>query len=419
MPVRRVGFYALSLFRSEVLSERSKPQWDQIVISRSRGLNTLCLVLLSTSAVGVGLLLAVEYAPKIRVAGYLEPEGGTTDVIAQAAGTVTRVFVGEDDGVIQGEALMELDHTRFVAGGQRATELASDHLHDSLRRLADAASVDERSYHSAQLKLERQVIHLLTEQGLLQEELKLATERWSLVESTYARVRQLAIKGVVSRAEWQAERERLLGYKQSLSQLRRLLATGARRIVQFEQERLGVAQTQADERQRRAERRAELRRNIAALEERAHSTLVAPKAGVTSFLQVKIGDYVALGEVVLSIVGENPSAALVLSIGADAVNDVRIGDAVRFRVLGATQRQSQAGRAVIQELSRTPQKTRKLVAWFPVLGPTYRARAEITELPPGVSGQRELPVEARVLGERRSLWRWLLTPLLAAWRGLA
>ena len=57
MPIRRVGFYALSLFRSEVLSERSKPQWDQIVISRSRGLNTLCLVLLSTSAVAVLLVL--------------------------------------------------------------------------------------------------------------------------------------------------------------------------------------------------------------------------------------------------------------------------------------------------------------------------------------------------------------------------
>ena len=408
----------MSLFRSEVLTERSKPQWDKIVISRSRGLNTLCLVLLSVSAAGVGLLLAVEYAPKIRVVGYLEPKGGTTDVIAQVAGTVTRVFVGEDDGVIRGEALMELDHTRFVAGGQRATELESEHLHDSLRRLADAASVDERIYHSAQLKREQQVVHLLREQDLLQEELQLATERWSLIESTYARIRALAIKGAVSRAEWQAERERLLGYKQSLSQLRRLLATGDRRIVQFEQERLGIAQTQADERQRRTQRRAELRRNIEALEERARSTLVAPKAGVTSFLQVKIGDYVAPGEVVLSIVGKNPSASLVLLIGSDAVNDVRIGDAVRFRVLGATRRQTQAGIAVIQELSRTPQKPRKLVAWFPVLGPTYRARAEITELPPGISGQRELPVEARVLGERRSLWRWLLTPLLMAWRGL-
>jgi multidrug resistance efflux pump len=408
----------LPLFRSEVLAERSRPLWDQIVVRRSWGLNNLCLGVLGVFAIGSGLLLTVEYAPKIRVAGYLEAQGGTTDVVAQDGGIVTAVRVAENQHVTKGAALLALDHSRFVGGGQRATDLNANHLRGSLRRLEQAASVDDRHFQTARFKLQQRINHLIDEQQFVEDELTLATERWSLMRSTHTRIRELALKGTVSQLDWQSEHERLLAFEQSLNQLRRVQASAARRVVQLEQERSGVAQTQAHERLGRAERRAELLRDIEALNQRSRTTLVAPKAGIASFVQVKLGDSVAAGEVVLAIVGDRASASLYLLLGSNAVNDVHIGDAVQFRVLGTSQRRAQVGRAVVQDLSRTAQKTHKHSAWFPALGPTYRARAEISRLPPGISGDRELPVEARVLGERRSLWRWLVTPVWSALRGL-
>ena len=92
----------------------------------------------------------------------------------------------------------------------------------------------------------------------------------------------------------------------------------------------------------------------------------------------------------------------------------RWGDEVRFKALGGQRRRNPIGAAVVRELSQTPQKPHQLRSWVAVNGPVFRARAEVAKFPDDFPRRSGMQVDAFVVTKSRTLWRWLLTPLLDA-----
>ncbi len=403
-----------SLFRPEAVAERNQSHWGAILVTQAPALRWASIGLLLACAVGAGLVLNLDYARKVRVAGYLEPAGGIAEVTAPMAGQVAILHVREGSVVRRGEPLLSLDLGRLDESGVPVHALEADHLRASIRRLDALAGADLDRHESELRSVRRELIHLDTEQGGLRDELMVVEEREALFAGEERRLQRLSERGLVARSVFDGQRRETLAVRQSASQLRRALA-GNR--AQADLRRAALVRLQGEfqiKKLRMDQERAGLERQLEQALGEYRTTIVAPRDGMAAFLQFGVGDRVAAQQVLMTVAPDARGFDLVLLAGAGAAGRIAVGNDVRFRVLDAGREGDTNGAAVVRQISRTPQKSYHLVSWIPVEGPVFRARAEVVAYPGKLRLRHGVQVEAFVVTASKSLWRWLAEPLTSA-----
>ena len=125
----------MSLFRPQVLAERRSEQWGAAIASSAPRLVLASLALVLTGVLGMAAVLGLDYARKIRVAGYLEPKGGIAEVTAAQGGRVAVLKVSERDRVARGQVLAILDHDHYSEQGRQVHLEEAAYLRASMERL--------------------------------------------------------------------------------------------------------------------------------------------------------------------------------------------------------------------------------------------------------------------------------------------
>lgn len=408
----------MSLFRSEVVAERTAPSWGAVVVSQAPALKWASLALVLAAGAGLAAVLSLEYARKVRVSGYLEPRAGIAEVTAPASGRIAALKVGEEEQVRAGQVLAVLDHDRHSEQGRQVHLQEASYLRTSLRRLEQRALADAEKLNSERRSLQEELDHLTGEQAALQEELALASEQKTLLRLAEERLFKLMREGLAASASYEQGRQRTLAAAQGEIQIERTLAANARQTAQA-REALVRIDREREARQLAADQeRADLSRQLARLGEQRQTAVVAPMNGVVTFMQFGVGDHVAAEWVLMTVTPDDSTIDLVLLAGANAATDMAVGDEVRFKALSGHRRRNPIGAAVVRELSQTPQKPHQLRSWVAVNGPVFRARAEVAKFPDDFPKRSGMQVDAFVVTKSRTLWRWLLTPLLDALEGL-
>ena len=408
----------MSLFRSEVLAERTAPRWGRVIVSRSPVLGWASLGLVLLALAGLAAVLSLEYARKVRISDYLEPHGGIAEVTAPAAGRVAALHVRDEDQVQAGQVLALLNHDRYSEHGGRVYVQEVDYLKASQQRLRRRTLADAEKLDSEARSVRRQLNHLGEEQAALLDEQRLAQEQRALMRTAEVRVAKLAAQGLVASSAYERERQGTLAAAQAASRTRRALAAVERQIVQAQAALVRLDQEREAQRLAADQELADLSRQLVRLAEQRQTAIVAPKDGIVTFVQFAVGDRVAAEQVLMTVTQVSGATNLVLLASADAATDMAVGDAVRFKALSGQRRRNPIGTAVVRELSQTPQKPYKLQSWIVVNGPVFRARAQVSKFPEGFPIRDGMRVDAFVVTKSRTLWRWLVSPLLAALEGL-
>ena len=408
----------MSLFRPEVVAERARSHWGSVIVTQAPALRWASIGLLLACCIGAALVLRLDYARKVQVAGYLEPAGGIAEVTAPMAGQVVALHVGEGTPVRRGQPLLALDLGRLDESGVPVQALEADHLRGMIRR-HDALADAQAARHRAELEsVRREIVQLGDERHGLRQELAVVEERQALLGRAEARLERLSGQGLAARSEFERQRQQTLAARQSASQLQRALAGNRagedvkraaleRLDRDFEVRRLHMEQERAGLERRLQQARGEYR-----------TTVVAPRDGVAAFLQFGPGDRVAAEQVLMTVAPQAPKFELVLLADTASAGHVAIGSEVRFRVLGGNRDGDPMGAAVIREISRTPQKPYRLVSWIAVDGAVFRARAEVVEYPEKLRLRHGVRVDAFVVTTSRALWDWLVDPLASALEAL-
>ena len=404
----------MSLFRPEVVAERAQSHWGSVIVTQAPALRWASIGLLLACCVGAGLVLRLDYARKLQVAGYLEPAGGIAEVAAPMAGQVAALHVREGTSVRRGQPLLALDLGRLDEHGVPVYAQEADHLEGSILRLDELADA-QAARHGIELEsVRREFVHLNDERRGLREELAVVEERQVLLARAEARLERLSGQGLAARSEFDRQRQQTLAARQSASQLQRALA-GNRARADLKRAALARLDREFRVQQLRLEQeRAGLQRRLQQAREAYRTTIVAPRDGVAAFLQFGLGDRVISDQVLMTVAPEAPEFELVLLAGAAVAGRMAIGNEVRFRVLGAERDGDPMGAAVVREISRTPQKPDRLISWIPVDGPVFRARAEVVEYPEKLGLRHGVRVDAFVVTTSRALWRWLVEPFASA-----
>ena len=409
----------MSLFRSEVLAERSRSQWGAVIVTQAPGLGWASIGLVLASCAGIGFALSLDYARKVRVAGYLEPKGGIAEVSAPLAGRVAALHVEEGERVQAGEPLLALDLGRLNPQGRPLHALQAEHLAASAARLEKTVAAQEAKHRIEMRSAQRELEHLAAERQALLNEQQATQQSLSLLARSEARLRQLLNEALAAPAEYEGQRQRVLTARQAASRIRRALAENARQ-VDLRRETLAVLERERRLQDLRSEQqRADLEQRLQQVMDEQTATIVAPQSGLVAFVQFQPGDRVAPEQVLMTVTPEGATAELILLAEAAAAGDIALGDEVRFKALGGSRRsRNPVGAAVVREMSQTPQKPYKLVSWIPVNGPVFRAKATVRDYPEGLSLRNGVQVDAFVVTRSRKLWRWLADPFLNALESL-
>lgn len=408
----------MSLFRPEVLAERSAEQWGSTIGYRAPRLVAASLSLVIVGLLGMAAVLGLDYARKVRVSGYLEPKGGIAEVIAAQGGRVGALNVGERDHVKRGQVLAVLDHDQYSEQGRLVHLEEAAYLRESIERLEQRMREAEERRTSDLGAVREELRHLALEQGELAEELRFAEQREALRRVADERVQKLLADGLLAAARYDQERQATLTVAQAVSQLRRALASNQRQSAQSNQALVRIEREHQALRLQLQQERADLARQLARLAEQRQTAVVAPKGGVVTFVQFTVGDRVRAEQVLMTVAPVDAASQLVLLADAAAAADIAPGDEVRFKALGGQRRRNPIGAAIVREVSQAPQKPYQLRSWVAVDGPVFRARAEVLRHPEGLAVKGGLRVDAFVVTESHRLWRWLLKPLAAAVEGL-
>ena len=408
----------MSLFRPEVLAERSSEQWGSTIGLRAPRLMAASLSLVIVGLLGMAAVLGLDYARKVRVSGYLEPKGGIAEVIAAQGGRVEALNVGERDHVQPGQVLAVLDHDQYSEQGRRVHLEEAAYLRASIERLEQRMREAEERRTSDLGAVGEELDHLTLERGALAEELRFAEQREALRRVADERAQTLLADGLLAAARYDQERQATLTVAQAVSQLRRALASNQRQSAQSNQALVRIEREHQALRLQLQQERADLARQLARLAEQRQTAVVAPKGGVVTFVQFAVGDRVRAEQVLMTVAPVDAASQLVLLADAGAAADIAPGDEVRFKALGGQRRRNPLGAAIVREVSQAPQKPYQLRSWVAVDGPVFRARAEVLRHPEGLAVKGGLRVEAFVVTESHRLWRWLLKPLATAVEGL-
>ena len=408
----------MSLFRPEALAERARPDWGSVIVTQAPALRWTSIALLLACGIGAGLLLRLDYARKVQVAGYLEPAGGIAEVAAPVAGQVAALHVREGTPVRRGQPLLALDLGRLDEHGVPVQAREAEHLRGMLRRLDRLADAQAARHRGELESVQRELVHLDGERRGLREELAVVEERQALLARAEARLERLSGQGLAARSELDSRRHETLAAKQSASQLRRALA-GNRAGADLKRAELARLEREFQVRRLQTEQeRSGLERRLRQARDEFRTTLAAPRDGIAAFLQFGVGDRVVADQVLMTVAPDAPEIELVLLADAASAGRMAIGDKVRFRVPGTERDGKPMGSAVIREISRTPQKPYRLVSWIPVDGAVFRARADVVEYPGELLVRQGVRVDAFVVTTSRALWQWLVEPLVSALEGL-
>ena len=408
----------MSLFRPEVLAQRNAERWGSAVVSRAPRLMQASLALVLIGLLGMVAVLGLDYARKIPVSGYLEPKGGIAEVTAPQGGRVAVLNVSEQDQVAQGQVLAVLDHDHYSEQGGQVHIQEAAYLRASIERLGRRMRTAREKRASDMGAVREELGHLALERGALAEELRFAEQRKTLRSAAEERARRLLADGLLATASYDEERQATLAIAQAVSQISRALASNQRQSAQGHQAIARLEREHQAVHLQLQQERADLARQLARLAEQRQTAVIAPRNGIVTFVQFTVGDRVRAEQVLMTVAPIDAAAQLVLLADAAAAADIAPGDEVRFKALGGQRRRNSIGTAIVREVSQAPQKPYQLRSWVAVDGPVFRARAEVLRHPEGLPMKGGLRVDAFVVTQSHTLWRWLLEPLTAAVEGL-
>lgn len=326
------------------------------------------------------------------------------------AGTVARLHVREGQRVLAGSLLAEVHATREGAGGD-VREVGRLAFQQRQQALEQTRAAEVAQWQGRRLGLEAQARDLRLERALLDAQLQAQRGQWRLATGMLERMRQLRGRQYVSDIQVAQQEALVLEQEAAVLSARRQAASLERALAQVLQSQSELP-GQALALRARADREAALlAAERAEAESRNRAWLRAPVAGRVGHLDVRPGQAVADGEVLLGLVPAVTALEAQLLVPASAMGLVRPGDRVqlRFHAYPYQDHGHPQGRVVRVTGSALAAQDGSGQALFRVVVALDRqwidANGTPRRLRPG------LTLDADVLGERRRLWEWALLPV--------
>ena len=210
-----------SLFRPEALAFQTQyREFGQVGRFQATSLKALSWLLIITVGLLIAFVFTASYTRKETVSGYLAPATGSAEMFVPQQGTVTAVYVSQDQVVKQGDVLLTIDTSQITADGIDVNATILKSLSAQKILLTSQLEAENRTARGEKERLtaairsgEAELAQLSSQMGFQQEQIEIGQK---LVDSA----KKMNAAGYFSKPELYKRQEALLEARQTLSSLK-------------------------------------------------------------------------------------------------------------------------------------------------------------------------------------------------------
>jgi membrane fusion protein len=368
----------------------------------------------------VAFLVVGQYSRKATVSGYLVPAPATAKVFPLQRGVVTKVHVREGEAVPEGQPLLTIDTTQISAAGNDINSEILQTLVTQQDELNQQIKKEEQRTASEREKLTLLINGLNVEIGQLEAQVPLQTNKIAIVEDLVTSIERLVSKGIVSAVEFKRRQSDVLDQKQNLNSIRQQLSARQNQLTDTKYTLAQLPITSGEKVQLLRNELSTIKQRVAEINGRRAFVIRAPMAGNVTALQASLGKVAEPNQLQMEIVPPSSTLNAEVFIPSHAIGFVRVGQEVRVRYeafpyqnFGRYQGKLVAMSQNIltgAEMSSVPLTLQE---------PAYRAtvaldRQDIDAYGKKMPLQAGMLLKADLILDRRSLFKWILDPLLSA-----
>jgi membrane fusion protein len=413
------------LFRTEVLEARQDRWYGRPQIATPLSARVTAPAAIAAAVAIAGLLAFGTYTRRATVEGVQLPAEGVTKVTAPQPGRITELAVSEGQAVIRGDLLyvVDLDSVSSVGGTQRAVT-------DELRRqrVELEAERKRRSELDAAQKrgVTQQAADVALELEQVDQQIVVAGEYVESLRAAFDRYKDFAGRQIVVQMQVDAKEQAFMSERQRLETLRR--------------ERLQLSTKRAELRSqaetadgRAASAQSELTRQIAQIDQaiaegeaKRAIRLTAPRDGIVTGIVARVGEVVAAGMPMVTILPGDARLQAQLGAPSSAIGFIQTGQAVMLRYQAFPHQKFGQYPGRVSAISRTALRPGEFADLRPAAANgaetgtngqnLYRITVEPERAEVDAYGQAQklspgMLVQATIFLDRRPLYQWVLDPL--------
>ena len=409
------------LFRREAVQHATTRLEGAVVLATPLSLKSLGSFL-AAIIFGVAAFAALAtYSRKATVIGFLVPDQGMIRATSQAAGTLESVLVREGTTVQPGERIAVLSLSTETTAGN-----VGDVISKGLETETRAARVKAES-RLAQLEVERdqsknRLSKAEAELSQVDTQIALQKQRVELAQTEWARGKEIASKGYLSRREVDARRGAVLGAEQELAAHNRQKAAIERDIADV-RARLASIPLEIDAARSEAESaEATMSQRRAESEARRLQFVTAPVGGRIAALPVTTGQSVGAGATIAVVIPTGGKMEAELLAPSRAIGFILPGQEVALSLQAFPYQRFGTVPGTVRTVSSTVIGPSEVgLQGLNLQEPVFRirvalSRESIQAYAQTIPFQPGMLVSAEIVFDRRTLLEWLFDPIYAVGR---
>lgn len=407
------------LFREEVVERQtSRLHGDILVLPGFSHALMLGFLLFWVTLIAVWLASG-SYARKETVSGWLEPNEGVTRIYGEDGGLIRQVLVHEGERVESGQPLIIINGDRHLEGGGQLESQLLEEYKTQRQLLTEQRAHTERLHQRRHEELEQEVAAARQDLQLLGEQLETLSARHLLVREVITRNETLHAQQFISSSELESSVARELALRNERQALLREQNTRRNSLGRLLIELEALPDESAKEKIQLQSSLSDLARSIAQLNGQRSYVVRAPKPGVVSNLQARVGKKVHAGSTIplLTLAPDNAQLTARLLVPVRSVGFVEPGQAIDIRYEAFPYQKFGLYRGEVVTTSDTVLLPNEVVnAPLKIEEPVYRITAKLQQSMVQAYGREfrlkqgmTLSADLR-LGER-TLLQWLLEPI--------
>ncbi|MEH6556894.1 MAG: HlyD family efflux transporter periplasmic adaptor subunit [Oceanicoccus sp.] len=405
-----------NLYRQEALDNANQHSFGSTLIAQPLSLRIVTLIVTIFMLLITIFLAYGEYARKVTVVGYLEPEGGITRVSSSKNGIAEKLLFRDGDFVEKDAPLLRVKVPFILANGEEAYQkimqelrFQKEELRLAIQRARSKFQTDKQ-WHEVKLAL------LNKERKQIVSEQKLQKMQSNILEKQQHAIRELKESNFVSEYQLLEIEESHLQKQREQIQLSQRLTKIGLNIEGIKYSKSMLSDALHKDVQDARLRLSVLNQRITEISGQAEYLIKAPSSGRITALTIKEGGPIKAGERLLAIVPENSQLYAQLLIPSRAAGFIVQGQPVRIMYDSYPFQQfgTQAGAIVsVSNAVINPAENRgPAAANEPVFVAKVRlSKTSITAFGEEYPLQADMLLTADIVQAKRSILEWMLEPL--------
>ncbi len=382
----------------------------------NRGWGSVTLLLAASLSATLIFASTASYARKERVTGYLVPQDGLARVASPRPGIVSALMVSDGDLVAAGDPLFVVDTSHALQGGGILSDAIKAGLQEQAALIDDQIAVEQSRLKSDESRLSARISGLRAEIPSLETQRTLQAERVAVTEARLQALGTLRTKGYVSEAEYRAREEAHLSQRQGLAAIDQQIATLSAELAQARIDRERIPLDSKDRLSRLMASHTEVNQRMAEVSAQGGQLIRAPMSGRVTNIQMSIGHHLDPLKPTLTVVPINSNLSAELFVPSRAIGFVKPGQKVRLMFDAFPYQHFGSYDGVVETVSETVLASEDVAGPVRPREPSYRvvvalARQNVNAFGGLVPLQPDMVTQADITLEKRSLLRWILTPL--------